>query len=252
MIFVTGDIHGKHEVEQRFSKQYFPRQKELTKDDYVIICGDFGLVWNGFDTERYLLDWLEEKPFSTLWIDGNHENFDLLNRYPTETWQGGKVQFIRPSVIHLMRGQVFTIDGCRLFTMGGARSHDIDGGILEPDDPDLKRKKKTLNQLGRSYRINHISWWAEEMPNEIEFEEGKKNLALHENKVDYILTHEAPAYTKALLEIKPAEERDPLAEYLQKIKEIVEYRKWYFGHHHLDMVMYSNEIAIFELVTQIW
>lgn len=252
MIFVTGDTHGELEINQRFSKKWFPRQKELAKEDYVIICGDFGLVWNGSNTEKYWLDWLENKPFSTLWIDGNHENYDMLNEYPIEKWNNGKVQFIRPSVIHLMRGQVFTIDGCRLFTMGGARSHDIDGGILEPDDPDLKRKKKTLNQLGRSYRINHISWWEEEMPDEVEFEEGYLNLASFDNKVDYVLTHEAPAYTKALLEIKPAEERDPLAEYLQKIKETVEYRKWYFGHHHLDRVIYSDEIAIFELITQIW
>jgi hypothetical protein len=29
--------------------------------------------------------------------------------YPIEEWNGGKIQRIRPSVIHLMRGQVFEL-----------------------------------------------------------------------------------------------------------------------------------------------
>ena len=46
------------------------------------------------------------------------------------------MQVIRPSVLHLMRGQLYDICGKRIFTMGGASSHDIRDGILEPDDPD--------------------------------------------------------------------------------------------------------------------
>ena len=42
MIYITGDIHGDP---RRLSMECFPEQKEMTKDDYVIICGDFGLVW---------------------------------------------------------------------------------------------------------------------------------------------------------------------------------------------------------------
>ena len=47
-----------------------------------------------------------------------------------------------------MRGQVFEIDGKSIFAFGGASSHDIAGGILEPDDPDFKKKKKKLDQAG--------------------------------------------------------------------------------------------------------
>ena len=39
MMFVTGDCHGDY---RRFNTKNFPQQKEMTKDDYVIICGDFG------------------------------------------------------------------------------------------------------------------------------------------------------------------------------------------------------------------
>ena len=146
MIYITGDCHGNFE---RFNASIFPEQNEMTKDDCVIICGDFGGVWHK-DTESkqetMVLDWLECKPFTTLFVDGNHENFDRLYDYPVEEWHGGKVHKIRDSVIHLMRGQVFEIDGKKIFTFGGARSHDISGGILELDDPNFRAKKKKLDQ----------------------------------------------------------------------------------------------------------
>ena len=37
-IYVTGDIHSEPD---RFNTENFPEQKEMTRDDYVIICGDF-------------------------------------------------------------------------------------------------------------------------------------------------------------------------------------------------------------------
>ena len=54
MIYITGDIHGDP---TRFSKDAFPEQKEMTKDDYVIILGDFGLIWNEkkIKNEKYCL-----------------------------------------------------------------------------------------------------------------------------------------------------------------------------------------------------
>lgn len=68
--------------------------------------------------------WLNDRPFTTLFVDGNHEIFDLLNAYPVENWHGGKIHRIAPSIIHLMRGQLFDIEGKSFFTMGGAESHD--------------------------------------------------------------------------------------------------------------------------------
>ena len=40
MIYVTGDCHADF---TRFNTKIFPEQYEMTKDDYVIICGDFGV-----------------------------------------------------------------------------------------------------------------------------------------------------------------------------------------------------------------
>ncbi|NUU74615.1 metallophosphoesterase family protein [Paenibacillus xylanilyticus] len=102
------DIHGTISANKRFNSKNFPQQKQLTKDDYLIITGDFGLIWDGSKENQYWLKWLDKtKPFTTLFIDGNHENFDLLEEYPVEIWNGGKVHRINDSVIHLMRGQVF-------------------------------------------------------------------------------------------------------------------------------------------------
>ena len=95
MIYITGDCHQNFE---RFNVDIFLEQKEMTKDDFVIICGDFGGVWNKVDEsekETMLMDRLDCKSFTTLFVDGNHENFDRLYAYPVEEWHGGKVHKIR-------------------------------------------------------------------------------------------------------------------------------------------------------------
>ena len=109
-IYITGDTHGDF---TRFKEELFPEQANMTKDDYVMICGDFGGVWDGSEEEQRWLDWLEERPFTTLFISGNHENFDLLAEYPRSQWNGGEVQRIRPSVIHLLRGSSIFIGNIR-------------------------------------------------------------------------------------------------------------------------------------------
>lgn len=119
MIYVTGDTHANIDIE-KLNTTKFPQQKNLTKDDYLIICGDFGLCWDGSRREMWWQDWLTAKNFTTLWIDGNHENFDMLYEFPLEDKFGGKVRQIAPDIYHLDRGQVLTIDGKKIFCMGGA------------------------------------------------------------------------------------------------------------------------------------
>lgn len=136
MIYITGDTHGGF---QRFGSKYFPQQKQMGLDDYVIICGDFGGLWDGSPKDKHWLDWLAEKPFTTLFVDGNHENFALLNALPEKEWHGGRVHEVRQNILHLMRGQVFTFGGLTWFTMGGASSHDIQDGVLDPEAPDFER-----------------------------------------------------------------------------------------------------------------
>ena len=70
MIYVTGDIHGEP---FRFSSDIFPEQKEMTKNDYVIILGDFGLLWENTpsELEKELLDFYNNFGCPILWLDGN-------------------------------------------------------------------------------------------------------------------------------------------------------------------------------------
>ena len=55
MIFVTGDCHSEF---QKLSTAAFPEQREMTKDDIVIICGDFGAVWNADGISNSEAYWL--------------------------------------------------------------------------------------------------------------------------------------------------------------------------------------------------
>ncbi len=250
MIFVTGDCHSDFD---RFCKSIFPEQEEMTKEDYVIICGDFGGVWNKDKEsarETWWMDWLEEKPFTTLFVDGNHENFDRLYSYPVEEWHGGKVHKIRPSVIHLMRGQVFTIEGKKIFTFGGASSHDISGGILEPEDPNFKQKKKELDRGWEPYRINHVSWWAQELPTVDEMEEGRKNLEANGNEVDFIVSHCCSGSTQVFLGgglFRP----DYLTDYFEGIRQQVKFKKWFFGHYHNNRNVNAEELLLYEQIVRI-
>ena len=159
-----------------------------SKDDYVIICGDFGGVWT-FEKEnvqeKYWLDYLNEKNFTTLFVDGNHENFTRLYNYPVEEWHGGKVHKIRDSVLHLMRGEIFNIDNKKFFAFGGARSHDIQEGILNLDE---EEKIYNYRKRGAYFRIRDFSWWDLELPTEEEMQNGIKNLEKVNYKVDYIIS----------------------------------------------------------------
>jgi hypothetical protein len=247
MIYITGDTHGDI---RRFNTDSFFEQKEMTKDDYVIVLGDFGMIWDWEGEsrdEQYWLDWLEKKSFTTLFIDGNHENHDRLNDMPVEKWHGGKVHKIRPSIIHLMRGQVFDIEGLKVFTFGGASSHDISDGILEPGD---WRIHYWGRQSDKFFRINKQTWWERELPTEEEMKEGIQNLEQVNWTVDFILTHCASSNTTRELRGKQYE-LDYLTDYLQDIKEKLTYKKWFFGHHHMDIEINDKEICLFEQILRV-
>lgn len=89
MIYITGDCHARF---HKFSTDAFPERKEMTREDYVIVCGDFGGVFFDDKTERWWLKWLSEKPFTIIYVDGNHENFDRLygDEFEVVDFHGGK------------------------------------------------------------------------------------------------------------------------------------------------------------------
>ena len=227
MIYITGDTHSDF---SRFTEENFPIQSEMTKDDYIIICGDFGGVWTFEEEsrrEKEALDWLNNKNFTTLFVDGNHENYTRLYNYPIEEWKGGKVHKIRDSVLHLMRGEIFDIDNKKIFAFGGAKSHDIQDGILNLDE---EEKIYEYRKRGAYFRIRDFSWWDLELPTKEEMQNGINNLEKINYKVDYIISHCCPTSIQSL--INSTYKRDVLTDYLQQISEKCTFKRWYFGHYH--------------------
>ena len=197
----------------------------MTKNDMVIIAGDFGGVWFGDSRDDETLDWLERLPFTLAFVCGNHENYDALERYPVDDWHCGKVHRIRPHVLHLMRGQIFELESYRFFTMGGAKSHDT------------------------NHRINHISWWRQELPSDEEYIEALQNLERYNWQVDYIITHCAP--TSIALMGSRHNEADRLTDFLQEVRERAKYHYWLFGHYHDNKAIDEKHILLWEQIVRI-
>jgi len=215
----------------------------------MIICGDFGGVWSGSKEENYWLDWLEAKPFTTLFVDGNHENFQMLNALPQTEWHGGRVHRVREHILHLMRGQVFELKGLTWFTMGGARSHDAADGILDPAAPDFKRQYGRKRRMRQQVRVLGRSWWPAEMPADDEYQEAMANLDKHGWRVDCVLTHCAP--TSIAKKIAPAYGSDDLTDFLEIVKERSEFGFWFFGHYHDDREVNEKFILQWERIFEL-
>lgn len=253
-VFVTGDCHS--DV-RRFSTINFYEQRDFSgnKDEnVVVICGDFGLIWESdkeSKSEKYWLDWLEDKPFTTVFVDGNHECFTRLYQYPIKEWRGGKVHEIRPHVLHLMRGEIFTIHGYKFFAFGGASSHDISDALFDCEDPEWKDKARILFKQGkRMIRIKGLSWWEQELPTKEEMQHGLEKLKDNDNRVDFIITHSPPASVIALLG-HGRYKQDVLTKYLENIRSETEYKRWFFGHMHDDIAVNDKNILIYEQIVQI-
>ena len=249
MIYVTGDCHSDF---RRFSTSNFPEQKDMTKEDYVIICGDFGDIWDYREEtkyEQYWLKWLEEKPFTILFVSGNHENFDRLTEYPEETWHGDRVNKIRPSVLHLMRGEIYEIEGKSFFAFGGARSHDIRDGILDPEK-DEEKIKEWSEKYDKLFRINRRTWWKQEEATKEEMKYGRKQLEMHDNNVNYIISHCGPQnavddYFDGYY--KP----EPMTQYFEEIAQNVNFQAWFFGHYHDNKQILGKYYLLYEQIIRI-
>lgn len=249
MIYITGDTHGRFE---RLSDEKMKNDGlKLTEKDYLIICGDFGLCWERNSTFEYNCEQLAQKNYTILWVQGNHENYDMIAEYPLEEWHGGKVRHIvRDKVILLERGQVFNIEGKTYFTFGGASSQDIQGGILERSDIRFNEKRQLAYWRGLPFRINHESWWEKELPDEIEMEEGRKNLAKHDYKIDYVITHCCSTHTQNKIEDGSVYKMkaDKLTDYFDEIEEKLQYIHWFLGHYHMDKKIDEKHSVLYQTI----
>ena len=218
MFYITGDMHG--EQSRFYDLAYNHNETLWSHNDYLFICGDWGFLFFNNRSENAFLDDLSSRPYTICFLDGNHENFQALAEYPEELWNGGRIHRIRKNIIHLMRGQYYTIQGKTFFTMGGAYSID--------------RYRRKLNE----------SYWPEELPNNEEYKEAASNLKAHGFNVDYILTHTAPREIMLRMGITPDAHDAELTGFLEWVYYETSFQHWFFGHLHRDQIISENMSAV--------
>lgn len=214
MIYITGDTHAD------FSRFKSPALRKLKKNDALIICGDFGFIWDGSPKEKKLLKKIGKLRYNVLFVEGSHENYDLLEQYEVSEWCGGKTRQISGKLRQLLRGQVYTIAEKTVFAFGGGQTDDI-------------------------YELEQGSnWWAREIPSDEELKDGLSNLEKAGNKVDFIVTYEPPAKMQDFL--LGNGERNHINTYLNGIYDNAEFTGWYFGKLHLNKLVPPKYHAVYD------
>ena len=230
MIYITGDTHNTIDMHNASAKQ-IRRYCGLQNVEYsdittLIILGDFGLPWfecdvdeNGIHLEnkedKYLLKWYNEKPFNILAVQGNHDNYNMIEKLPEVEMFGDRK--VSDNIFYLERGHFYNIEGLSFLVLGGAKSHD------------------------KQLRKENIDWWKKEEMSYSEMNDCLANLPLHDNKVDYVLSHDGPTNgIKCLPEIKKIQERlfdfetNTTVRFNDEVDSRIEYKNWFFGHWHND------------------
>ena len=219
MVYITGDLHGDA------ARLAAPAWRQIRKGDTLIVCGDFGFLWDGSKKEKKRLKKLGNLPYTLLFLDGRHENFDLLAEYPVTEWNGGRAQIIEGNLIHLMRGEIYEIEDMSYFVFGGGESDDLE------------------------LRADANTWWEAEMPSAEEMNRGLENLAARGNKVDFIVTHEPSG--KASGYLTRGARLDGVNVYLNRIEETVKFKRWFFGCIPMDKTMSRQHRAVFNDVVPV-
>lgn len=206
MIYITGDMHGDI---SRFKEKEL---KNLQKGDTLIICGDFGFLWDGSKKEQKQLEWLGKRKYQILFVEGCNENYDLLDQYEVTSWNGGQVQVISGNLIHLMRGELYEIEGKTFFAFGGGDASDTVG--LDDELVSQGREQPTVKETSHGIEV----------------------LESNRGEVDYIITHDAPATIKQFINMED-NEVSFIHNYLDALSKVVKFRKWYFGKYHKNKLI---------------
>lgn len=218
-VLVTGDTHGTIDIQKlvEFADKF---GNQLTKEDYLIIAGDFGVIWTDEpdEEEELTLKWLDKCPWTTLFIDGNHENHPRLATFPEVEILGGRAHQISKTVYHIMRGEVIEIEDLKILCMGGADSHD------------------------KHFRVDGKDWWSQERITEADVENAKKNLARHNFTVDFVITHSLPRMIQ--FKLFPYMKQNRSGFLLEEIYNSLDINKaWISGHYHEDEVKVEEGVC---------
>lgn len=135
----------------------------------LVVLGDFGFIWPGHNWDNdidKLSQRLAARQQSLYFVDGNHEDFPRLYRFPV-TPDG--LRWIRPNIAHIPRGHRTTlVSGKTLAALGGANSVDV------------------------GHRVTGRSWWPAESITETDL------AVLGNDHADILIGHDAPKHVPSL------------------------------------------------------
>jgi Icc-related predicted phosphoesterase len=220
LICITGDIHGDL---KRFSDK---KIKKLKKGDMLIVCGDFGFIWDGGKKEQQILKKIGKKKFYTLFIEGCNDNLNLIAEYPTAEFCGGMVHEISGNLKHLIRGNVYDFLGQRFFVFGGGLTKDLD------------------------IRQNAGTYFESELADNAEINASLKKIAASHRKFDYIVTHEPPASIKELLSFE-TNQISFVHNFFEAVKKDCSFTQWFFGKAHKNKIIPPKYTCLFDGVAVI-
>lgn len=252
-IYITGDLHGD------FTRISDIGQR-IGKGDYLIALGDVGLILESKPTikERVAIGRIKCKGYTFVFISGNHDNEDRLNDYPISEWCGGKAHIISrkrdgtPSIVHMMRGQVYSIENKRIFAFGGSEPHEKNIVVLDKKSPNYQYEKNKLVEEGTFYRVKGVDYWESCLASEEEMQEGLANLCKVNYSVDYVITHCAPTSVQNIIYGGDTSWTNRQTEYLQRVAANTNYNKWLFAHYHCNC-KYENGLfqCVYDDVVQL-
>lgn len=215
--FLKGDIHG-----NLFEIIDFINRFNLGKNDNIIILGDCGIAWrkDKKDLDQNIKLWNEYGNGVKLYfIDGNHENFNILNSLPIENNMGK----IADNIYHLRRGQVYEFENKKILVCGGADSID------------------------KYRRIENFTWWKEEAISQETIDD------IPAGHYDYVLTHCCPRsifeknkiYLSTLQFLDENKINHSSEDMLEKLMNKITFDHFYFGHYHVDRVLNDKFRCLF-------
>lgn len=155
---------------------------------------------------------------------------------------------------------MFRIEDKTFFTFGGASSHDIQGGVIDKNDPDSEELRRFADMRGLPYRILNESWWKQELPSEEEIQEGNTNLSKVGYQVDYVISHCAANriqkaiddyYVRQHLCGRGFYPRDILTNYFEELEDKLKYKHWFFGHYHDEIEIDEKHTLLYEKIVSL-
>jgi len=163
-ILVAGDWHGNREWALNVIRRV-PQLLAGERRRVILHLGDFG-IWPDADGGRYLnaiSAALSQVNAELCFVDGNHEDFSLLERYANGASPDGRIPVV-PGIYHLPRGHRWNWHGRRWLACGGGVS------------------------LDRALRRQGHDWWPQE-----EITDQHERAVIGAGVADVMVCHDCPA-----------------------------------------------------------